>query len=54
MVLILYIEMLVVLILGIGYICQIKLNRTLDKKINLLQNLLQAKNEEIDSLKCQH
>lgn len=51
---ILFIEMIAVLVLGIAFICQTKLTRSLEEKIKTLNKLLQAKNEEIDHLKCQH
>lgn len=55
MIVILFIEMLAVLVLGIGFILQSKVNHSLERKIKVLNTLLQAKNDEIDYLKkCQH
>lgn len=48
---ILIIEMLAVLVLGIGFICETKLRHSLEAKIKTLNLLLQAKNDEIDHLK---
>ena len=51
MLVILIIEMLAVLVLGLGFIMQISVNHSLEKKIKLLNTLLQAKNDEIEYLK---
>ena len=52
---ILIIEMFAVLVLGIAFILQGKLVHSLEEKINRLNRILQAKNEEIDYLKkCRH
>jgi hypothetical protein len=51
---ILIIEMLAVLVLGIAFICQTKLTHSLEAKIKTLNKLLQAKDEEINYLKCRH
>lgn len=51
MLVILIIEMLAVLVLGLGFIMQITVNHSLERKIKLLNTLLQAKNDEIEYLK---
>ena len=52
---ILIIEMFAVLVLVIAFILLVKLVYSLEEKINCLNSILQAKNEEIDYLKkCQH
>lgn len=50
-----WILIFIIAVLGVGFVTHSIAYKALEEKINTLNRLLQAKNEEIDYLKkCQH